>query len=79
MEIRQCKYTEDFTYPDEEVHCHLYKTDFPDMHMHDYWEFFMIANGSVTHRTEKKTEKLIRGDLFTVRQALFPQALRRRV
>ena len=67
MEIRQCKYTEDFTYPDEEVHCHLYKTDFPDMHMHDYWEFFMIANGSVTHRTEKKTEKLTRGDLFLIR------------
>ncbi len=59
--MRVCKYKEDFTNPSCGVYFHLYKLDFPDMHTHDYWEFFIILSGKTKHVTESNTQVLNAG------------------
>lgn len=59
--MRVCKYNEDFTHPDRGVYFHLYKVDFPAMHTHDYWEFFIILSGETKHVTNTGTQLLTTG------------------
>lgn len=59
--MRVCKYNDDFTYPECGVHFHLYRFEFPDMHAHDYWEFFIILSGKTKHITETNTQILTSG------------------
>lgn len=54
--MRTCHYEEDFEYPGTKVHFHLYNTDFPELHDHDYWEFFIILSGSTEHFTQQRKQ-----------------------
>ena len=54
-------YQEDFEYPETQMHFHLYCQDYPELHDHDYWEFFFVIQGSVTHCTEKGQQVLTEG------------------
>ena len=47
--MKTCLYKEDFTNPDSNLHFHLYNTDYPIIHNHDYWEFFIILAGETDH------------------------------
>lgn len=51
--MRTCYYKSDFRFPDSGVHFHQYFSDFPEMHDHDYWEFFIIHSGEIKHFTDK--------------------------
>lgn len=50
--MRTCKFREDFTFPDTQFHFHLYKSDFPEWHDHDYWEFFIVLSGEIKQNAE---------------------------
>lgn len=54
-------YQEDFEYPETQMHFHLFCQDYPELHDHDYWEFFFVIQGSVTHCTEKGQQVLTEG------------------
>lgn len=62
--IHICKkyYQQDFTFPQAETHCMLYNNDFSEYHYHDYWEFFLICNGSITHKTPEGSQRLQQND-----------------
>lgn len=64
--MRTCYYKEDFLYPESRVHFHVFKYDFPDLHDHDYWEFFIIGSGESAHIREDKTQSLVEGDACLV-------------
>lgn len=59
--MRTCYYEEDFTYPESGVHFHVYNADFPEMHDHDYWEFFTILSGETKHVGEINAQTLVAG------------------
>ncbi len=59
--MRTCYFEEDFLYPEARVHFHVYKYNFPEMHNHNYWEFFIVGSGETTHVREDKTEILSEG------------------
>lgn len=40
---------EDFSNPEIKCHIHLYNADYPELHDHDYWEFFIILSGEAEH------------------------------
>ena len=54
-------YQEDFDYPETQMHFHLFCQDYPELHDHNYWEFFFVVGGSVTHVTEKGEQVLTEG------------------
>ncbi|MBE6925818.1 MAG: helix-turn-helix domain-containing protein [Ruminococcaceae bacterium] len=54
-------YQEDFDYPETQMHFHLFCQDYPELHDHNYWEFFFVVGGSVTHVTEKGQQILTEG------------------
>ncbi len=54
-------YQEDFDYPESQMHFHLFCQDFPEMHNHNYWEFFFVTQGSVTHCTPKDQQVMTEG------------------
>jgi len=54
-------YQEDFDYPETQMHFHLFCQDYPELHDHNYWEFFFVVCGSVTHVTEKGQQILTEG------------------
>lgn len=64
--MRTCHYSEDFIYPDTQVHFHLYNSEFPELHNHDYWEFFIILSGETEHIVKKQKNILKKGDCFLV-------------
>ena len=59
--MKKCYYKEDFFYPESKTHFHLHNTDYPEMHDHDYWEFFIILSGQVDHYTEDKKHPMMMG------------------
>ena len=59
--MKTCHYLEDFLIPESNFHFHLYNTIYPEMHDHDYWEFFIILSGEVEHFTENTKQLLSRG------------------
>ena len=65
--MKFCRYMEDFPFPDTEAHFHLFGTEYPKMHSHDYWEFFLITSGSIVHRQPGYDEVVGVGDLFLIR------------
>lgn len=64
--MRTCYFEEDFLYPEARLHFHVFKYNFPDMHNHNYWEFFIIGSGEVTHIREDKAEILSEGNACLV-------------
>lgn len=54
-------YQDDFDYPETGMHFHLFSQDYPEMHDHNYWEFFFVISGSVTHVTEYGQQVLTEG------------------
>ena len=46
-------YQDDFDYPETHMHFHLFSQDYPELHDHNYWEFFFVICGSVGHGTER--------------------------
>lgn len=54
-------YQEDFEYPESQMHFHLFCCDYPEWHDHDYWEFFFVIQGKVTHCTHKGPQLLTEG------------------
>lgn len=54
-------YQEDFEYPESQMHFHLFCYDYPEQHDHDYWEFFYVIRGNVTHIMEKDRSVLTEG------------------
>lgn len=54
-------YQDDFDYPETKMHFHLYSQDYPELHDHNYWEFFFVVRGSVGHGTEKGLQVLTEG------------------
>ena len=54
-------YEEDFDYPETRMHFHLFSQDYPELHDHNYWEFFFVVRGSVGHGTEKGLQVLTEG------------------
>ena len=65
--MRTCLYQEDFTYPETKVHFHLYNNEFPELHDHDYWEFFIILDGEVDHQVRSKKQNLKKGSCCLLR------------
>ena len=61
MYMKTCRYKEDFTFPQTKLHFHLYSTDYPELHNHDYWEFFIVLSGECEHYTEKRKQLLTAG------------------
>lgn len=59
--MRTCLYEDDFEYPETKMHFHLYNTDFPELHDHDYWEFFIILSGSTEHHMQQGKRSLKSG------------------
>ena len=59
--MRTVVYQEDFDYPESQMHFHLFCQDFPEMHNHNYWEFFFVTQGSVTHCTPKDQQVMTEG------------------
>ena len=59
--MKTCRYREDFTFPQTKLHFHLYSTDYPELHNHDYWEFFIVLSGECEHYTEKRKQLLTTG------------------
>lgn len=54
-------YQDDFDYPETGMHFHLFSQDYPELHDHNYWEFFFVVSGSVIHVTEKGQQVLTEG------------------
>ncbi len=54
-------YQDDFDYPETGMHFHLFSQDYPELHDHNYWEFFFVVSGSVTHVTDKGQQVLTEG------------------
>lgn len=59
-------YQEDFEYPETQMHFHLFCQNYPELHDHDYWEFFLVIRGSVTHCTEKGQQVLTEGMSYLI-------------
>ena len=59
--MNTCYYQKDFRFPQSEVHFHLYYSDFPELHDHDYWEFFIIDSGEIKHYSENEMNVLKAG------------------
>lgn len=57
--MRTCKFREDFTYPDTQFHFHIHKTNFPEWHDHDYWEFFIVLSGEIKQTMENVSSSQI--------------------
>ncbi len=53
-----CLYEDDFSNPEYGVHFHTYNIAYPEMHDHNYWEFFITLSGQIRHKTLFSTEKL---------------------
>lgn len=54
-------YQEDFEYPQTQMHFHLFCQSYPELHDHDYWEFFYVVQGNVVHETESGQQVLTAG------------------
>ena len=59
--MKTCRYTEDFLLPESNFHFHIYNMAYPELHDHDYWEFFIILSGEVEHYTENSKQILSKG------------------
>ncbi len=59
-------YRDDFEYPESQIHFHLFCMNYPEMHDHDYWEFFFVIDGSVVHCTENGSQTLTKGTGYLV-------------
>ena len=56
MICTQKKYEEDFAAPETGVHFHIFTTNFPEYHNHDYWEFCIVTSGKMTNMIEVNSE-----------------------
>lgn len=59
--MKTCHFTEDFLTPESNFHFHIYNMPYPELHDHDYWEFFIILSGEVEHYTENTKQVLSKG------------------
>lgn len=65
--MRYCKYEHDFKKSDDEVSFHFFNANYGDLHYHNYWEIFLILNGTLTHNINNFSMILEKGDLFIIR------------
>ncbi len=59
--MRTCLFQEDFVHPEIGMYFHIYTMDFPELHNHNYWEFFLILSGEIKQTTETSTQMLSTG------------------
>jgi AraC family cel operon transcriptional repressor len=67
--IRFCDYNHDFKRPDIGIGFHYFNSNYKDLHTHNYWEVFLITNGSLYHEINGKTVELNKGDCCIIRPA----------
>ncbi len=65
--MRYCKHEHDFKRPDDEVSFHFFNANYGDLHYHNYWEVFLILDGTLLHNINNHSMIIQKGDLFIIR------------
>lgn len=65
--IYECKTKGFFQSLEAGVHFNYSDIDFIQKHKQDYWEFFLILNNSIEHKTKTRTDILTRGSMILLR------------
>ena len=65
--IRFCDYNSDFVKPQSGVSFHYFNSNYNDLHTHNYWEVFLLTDGSLSHFINDTTSVLKKQDLYIIR------------
>lgn len=62
-----CRYESDFKNPDLLTDYHWYNGAYQDLHIHNYWELFLITDGKAMHRINDIIIEANVNDIFLIR------------
>lgn len=65
--IRKCDYKNDFKKPDTGLGFHYFNSNYGDLHTHNYWEIFLITEGSLLQTINNHTCEIKQKDCFIIR------------
>lgn len=65
--VRLCDYNSDFHKPQSGVSFHYFNSNYNDIHTHNYWEVFLVTDGSLSHFINNTNAVLKKQDLYIIR------------
>jgi len=66
FKVNYIKYSEMFLYRDEGVHIHIHNMEY-EYHTHDFWEFFIVTEGSGRHNLNGVASVVNKNELYLIR------------